>query len=59
MDQEQGIGREIFRNLPVTEILSLVDLIISGYLTRRERGETFVQWSRRHSVKELQEFFSS
>jgi len=59
MDQEQGIGREIFRNLPTTEILSLVDLIISGYLARRQRGETFVQWTRRHSVKELQEFFSS
>ena len=59
MDQEQGIGREIFRNIPTTEILSLVDLIISGYLARRQRGETFVQWSRRHSVKELQEFFSS
>jgi len=59
MDQEQGIGREIFRNIPTTEILSLVDLIISVYLARRERGESFVQWSRRHSVKELQEFFSS
>ena len=59
MDQEQGIGREIFRNIPTTEILSLVDLIISGYLARRTRGETFVQWTRRHAVKELQEFFSS
>jgi ferredoxin-nitrite reductase len=59
LDQEQGIGREIFRNIPSTEITPLVDLIISGYLARRERGETFVQWSRRHAVKELQEFFSS
>ncbi len=59
MDQEQGIGREIFRNIPSTEIIALVDLIISGYLARRARGETFVQWSRRHPVKELQEFFSS
>lgn len=59
MDQEQGIGREIFRNLASSEITPLVDRILSGYLARRERGETFVQWSRRHSVKELQEFFSS
>ncbi|MBK9992307.1 MAG: NirA family protein [Verrucomicrobia bacterium] len=59
MDQEQGIGREIFRNLSAAEITPLVDRILSGYLARRERGETFVQWSRRHSVKELQEFFSS
>lgn len=59
MDQEQGIGREIFRGLTVSEITPLVDRIISGYLARRERGETFVHWTRRHSVKELQEFFSS
>ncbi|MFT3867035.1 MAG: NirA family protein [Nibricoccus sp.] len=59
MDQEQGIGREIFRGLTVSEITPLVDRIISGYLARRERAETFVQWTRRHSVKELQEFFSS
>jgi len=58
MDQEQGIGREIFRNLSATEITPLVERILTGYLSRRERGETFVQWSRRHSVKELQEFFS-
>jgi len=59
MDQEQGIGREIFRNLAAAEITPLVDRVLNGYLARRERGESFVQWSRRHSVKELQEFFSS
>ncbi len=59
MDQEQGIGREIFRNLSIIEIVPLVDRIMEGFLARRAPGETFVQWSRRHSVKELQEFFSS
>ena len=58
MDQEQGIGKEIFRGVRATEVPSLVEKILRTYGVRRTSGETFVQWSRRHSIKELQEFFS-
>jgi len=59
MDQEQGIAKEIFRGVRATEVPALTEKILRTYDTRRTAGETFVQWSRRHSIKELQEFLSS
>ena len=35
-----------------------VEKVLVTYETKKERGETFVAWSRRHSVKELQELLS-
>ncbi|MEZ0215679.1 MAG: NirA family protein [Rariglobus sp.] len=59
MDHEQGIAREVFRGVRATEVPALAEKILRAYNTRKTSGETFVQWSRRHSVKELQEFLSS
>lgn len=59
MDQEQGIAREIFKGVAVDEIPPLVERILRTYEERKQLGETFVEWSRRHSIKELQEMFSS
>ena len=58
MDHEQGIAREIFRGVRATEINPLVEKVLVSYEAKKDRGETFVQWTRRHSVKELQEFLS-
>lgn len=58
MDQEQGIAREIFRGVRAAEINTLVEKVLLAFEAKKERGETFVQWTRRHSVKQLQEFFS-
>jgi ferredoxin-nitrite reductase len=59
LDQEQGIAREIFRGVGADELPALVEKILLTYRKRRNAGESFVQWSRRHSVKELQEILSS
>jgi ferredoxin-nitrite reductase len=59
MDQEQGIAREIFRGVGADEMPALVEKILVTYRDRRAAGETFVQWTRRHNVKELQEFLST
>jgi ferredoxin-nitrite reductase len=59
MDQEQGIGREIFRGIRATELNGLVEKVLVTFESKKNRGETFVAWARRHSVKELQEFFSA
>jgi ferredoxin-nitrite reductase len=59
MDHEQGIAREIFRGVHATELNALVEKILVTYEAKKSRGETFVQWSRRHAVKELQEIFSA
>ncbi|MEY2879937.1 MAG: ferredoxin--nitrite reductase [Verrucomicrobiota bacterium] len=58
MDHEQGIAREIFRGVRATEVNTLVEKVLITYETKKNLGETFVQWTRRHSVKELQEFLS-
>lgn len=59
MDQEQGIGRELFKGVRVSEINPLVEKILTTFEAKKTRGESFVQWARRHSVKELQELLSA
>ena len=59
MDHEQGIAREIFRGVRAAELNALVEKVLATFEARKQRGETFVHWTRRHSVKELQEFLSA
>ncbi|AOS46172.1 Sulfite reductase [ferredoxin] [Lacunisphaera limnophila] len=59
MDHEQGIAREIFRGIAADELPALTEKVLVTYRTRCTPGESFVQWTRRHSVKELQEMLSS
>ncbi|MCX6950633.1 MAG: NirA family protein [Verrucomicrobia bacterium] len=59
MDHEQGIARELFRGLRATEVNSLVEKILFVYSAQKNRGESFVAWARRHSLKELQEKLST
>jgi ferredoxin-nitrite reductase len=59
MDHEQGIAREVFRGVRATEMPALAEKILLTYNARKTSGETFVQWTRRHTVKELQELMSS
>jgi ferredoxin-nitrite reductase len=56
----QALGREVFHGIPFAEIPPLLETVLKTYLARRSsRQETFVQFTSRHSVKELQEMFSS
>ncbi len=59
MDHEQGIAREIFRGVRATEVNALIEKILVTFEASKTSGETFVQWTRRHTVKELQEALSS
>jgi len=58
MGGEQGIARELFRGVRATEVPALVDKILGVYERARQPRETFVAWSRRHSVNELQVMLS-
>ena len=58
MGPEQGIAREIFRGVAAEELPALVTKILTTYQAAHAAGETFVQWARRHSIKELQELLS-
>jgi ferredoxin-nitrite reductase len=59
LDHEQGIAREVFRGVRANEVPALTEKILRAYNERKTSGETFVQWTRRHSVKDLQEFLSA
>ncbi len=58
MDHEQGIARELFRGIRATEVNTLVEKVLVTYTAQKNRDESFVEWTRRHSVKELQEKLS-
>lgn len=58
MDQEQGIAREIFKGLRDTELTDTVVRVLTVWQKHRRTGETFVEWTRRHEVKQLQELLS-
>ena len=58
MGGEQGIAREIFRGVRASEVPSLTEKILRTYETKKQAGESFVQWTRRHSVNELQVLLS-
>lgn len=56
--EQQAVAREVFRGVPFNELPTLLEHVLKIYLAKRNRGESFVEFTRRHSVKELQEFFS-
>src|SRR5271165_5491749 len=56
--EKQAVAREVFRGVPFNELPTLLEHVLKVYLAKRNRGESFVEFTRRHSVKELQELFS-
>ena len=55
MGNEQGIAREVFKGVRAEEVPSLVEKVLGIYESKKKNGESFVTWTRRHSLKELQE----
>jgi ferredoxin-nitrite reductase len=58
MGDEQGIAREVFRGVRSGDINDLVGKVLDAFDGDRKPGETFIAWSRRHTVGELQELLS-
>jgi ferredoxin-nitrite reductase len=56
---QSGIGREIFRGISFDELPRLLERVLKTYLDVRHPSESFLDFARRHEVKELQEMFSS
>ena len=56
--EKQAVAREVFRGVPFNELPTLLEHVLKIYLAKRNRGESFVEFTCRHSVKELQELFS-
>jgi ferredoxin-nitrite reductase len=54
----QAVAKHVFSNIPFSQIPRLLEHVLQVYLVRREPGESFAAFTRRHAVKELQEMFS-
>ena len=53
MDHEQGIGREIFPQVPFEEVPELLEAVLNTYLEKRNPDESFVDFTRRHEIDDL------
>jgi ferredoxin-nitrite reductase len=55
-DQDQGLARELIAAIPFTDLSAKLENLFSVYTSQRGSGETFLQFTRRHDISELQSF---
>jgi ferredoxin-nitrite reductase len=53
VEQERGLGRELARNVPFTDVPALIERLLEGYIARRKPDESFVDFARRHDIPAL------
>jgi ferredoxin-nitrite reductase len=56
--REQAIAKEVFKGIPFSSLPQLLERVLNTYLRRRQPGESFAAFARRHEVRQLQEMFS-
>jgi ferredoxin-nitrite reductase len=57
---EQGIGRELYRNVLANDLGPTVERMLRGYMeSRAGANETFITFCRRHETEQLKEIFES
>jgi ferredoxin-nitrite reductase len=55
---DKTIGRQIFTGIPFGDIPALLENVLRIYLNKRNRNETFADFTNRNDLKTLQELFS-
>lgn len=55
---DAAIGKQVFTAIPFSDLPSLLERVLKTYQAKRQPGETFAAFTRRHEVKQLQEMFS-
>ena len=55
-DQDRGLARELIPAIPFSELPPVMDQLFHAYSERRSADESFLEFSRRHSITELQSF---
>lgn len=53
-DQDRGLARELIPAIPFTELPPVMERLFRAYTERRNAQESFLDFSRRHSVAEMQ-----
>lgn len=57
-DQDQGLARELIQSVPYSELPPMLESLFAVFAERRNPNESFLQFSRRHSIAELQSFLT-
>jgi ferredoxin-nitrite reductase len=55
-DQDKGLARELIPAIPFRELPPVLERLFSAYTERRRGDESFLEFSRRHSIDELKSF---
>jgi ferredoxin-nitrite reductase len=53
-DQDRGLARELIPAIAFSELAPVMERLFAAYIERRASEETFLDFSRRHSIDELQ-----
>jgi ferredoxin-nitrite reductase len=55
-DSDEGLARELINSIAFSDLPQLLDQLFEAYVRRREQEESFLAFSRRHSIDELRAF---
>jgi ferredoxin-nitrite reductase len=55
-DQDRGLARELISAIPFSELPPVLEQLFDAYTERRNPNESFLEFSRRHSMEELKSF---
>jgi ferredoxin-nitrite reductase len=55
-DQDKGLARELIPAISFRELPPVMERLFSAYTERRHGDESFLEFSRRHSIEELKSF---
>jgi ferredoxin-nitrite reductase len=55
-DQDQSLARELIPAIRFTELTQVMDRLFEAYTSAAEPGESFLEFSRRHSIAELKAY---
>lgn len=58
VDDTQAIAKEVFKSVPVSDIPATTERILKNYQRHRSDQETFLDFTKRHSIEELTALFS-
>ena len=53
VDDTQAVAREVWKSVAYTDIPPLIERLLKFYLTGRNEGETFAQFTNRHPIEDL------
>ena len=58
-DQDRGLARELIASIPFSDLPPILEKLFASYLERRDPQESFLDFSRRHSIQDLQSLCDS